>query len=202
MLKSYDFTLKGPLDQLLVALSGRGAELSAEGRGTLTVAPGKVEVEPLLEEGNVVGVDVRVPFRDSTDLLDAVVKVLVEVAAVSEAKLTDPQRGEVTTLANFSATFDEYLRMARYAGEYGGVSEALGLSLLAKPVDEDTRNVRVLLAIAVFLIALYGTWKIATGLRAATTIDEAPELKAPKEQPLPGGQAPRALNPAPKVGGQ
>ncbi len=197
MLKSYDFTLQGPLDQLLVALSGRGAELSAEGRGALTVTQGKVDVEPLLEEGKITGVDVRVPFRDSTELLDGVVKVLIDVAAVSESKLMDPQRGEVTTLANFSATVDEYLRMARYAGEYGGVSEALGLSLIARPLDEDTKNVRVLMAIAVFLIALYGAWKIATGLRAAPEIDDAPELRAPPKPPSPGGQTPGA----PKAGG-
>lgn len=180
MLKSYDFTLQGPLDQLLVALSGRGAELSAEGRGVLSLPQGKVEVEPLKEDGKITGVDVRVPFRDTTDLLDAVVKVLIDVAAVSEAKLTDPQRGELATHANFSATHDEYLRMARYAGEYGGVSEALGLSTLAKPLDEDTRNVRWLLALAVFLVTLYASW------RTVVVLHETAEPDAPADtQPAP-----------------
>ena len=105
-----------------------------------------------------------------------------DVAAVSEAKLMDPQRGSVPTLANFSATLDEYLRMARYAGEYGGVSEALGLSSLAKPLDEDTRNVRWLLAIAVFLVALYGAWKSVVTLRD-TSIDEAKVVGPPARPP-------------------
>lgn len=171
MLKSYDFTLQGPLDQLLVALSGRGAELSAEGRGVLTLPQGKVDVEPLMEAGQITGLDVRVPFRDTTDLLDAVVKVLVDVAAVSEARLTDPQRGQLASHANFSATLDEYLRMARYAGEYGGVSEALGLTSLAKPLDEDTRHVRWLLALAVFLVAIYASWRTVVVLRESAEPD-------------------------------
>lgn len=177
MLKSYDFTLQGPLEQLQVALGGRGAELSADGRGVLSLPQGKVDLAPLLEEGTVTGLDVRVPFRDTTELLDAVIKVLIDAAAVSEAKLTDPQRGAVLTLANFSATHDEYLRMARYAGEYGGVSEALGLSTLARPLDDDTRNVRWLLAIAVFLVAVYAAWRTVGALRA-TSSDEAPRQSA------------------------
>lgn len=199
MLKSYDFTLQGPLDQLLVALSGRGAELSAEGRGVLTVTHGKVDVEPLIEAGQTIGVDVRVPFHDSTALLDEVVKVLVDVAAVSEAKLVDPQRGVLVTLTNFSSTVDEYLRIARYAGEYGGVTEALGLSPLAKPLDEETRAIRMLLAIAVFLVALYGAWNLVNAIRAATQPDEPP---AANGKASPGGQTPGTLNRAPKVGGQ
>lgn len=178
MLRSYDFTLQGPLDQLLVAMSARGAVLTAEGRGVLTLAEGKADVEPLLEGGATTGLDVRVPFRDTTDLVDATVKLLIDVAAVSEAKLTDPQRGATPTLTNYSATIDEYLRMARYAGEFGGVSEALGLSSLAKPVDEDTRHVRWLLALAVFLVALYAGWKTVTSLRE-TSVDEAKVLGPP-----------------------
>ncbi len=166
MLRSYDFVLKGDVEALVVALSARGAELSAEGQGTLRLEAGQVEVAPSRDEGTLVGLEVRVPFRDSSELVEAVVKLLADVAQVSEAQLLDPQRGQPASLTNFSAVTDEYLRMARYAGEYGGVSEALGLSTLVQAPDAESGQAKVLLAIAVFLLALYGGWRAMTSLTA------------------------------------
>ncbi len=174
MLRSYDFVLQAvtpgdapPVDAFVVALSGRGAELDAQGRGVLKVPQGQVDVAPLLENGALAGLDVRVPFHEKTELLEAVLKVLVDVAEVSQARLLDPQRGESASLGNFSSIVDEYLRMARYAGEYGGVSEALGLSTMAIAPEEDSASsVRWLLLLAAFVIALYAGWRTVVTLRS------------------------------------
>ncbi len=171
MQHSYDFVLKGAVEPLATALNAAGAQVSAEGQGILKLTGGEATVQVLREAGEVVGLDVRVPFKDTTDFVEAVVKLLIDVAAQTQAGLVDPQRGDMVTLSNFSAVADEYLRMARYAGEYGGVSEALGLSSLAKmPAAEDSQ-VKWLLALAVFVIAIYGGWKLMT----AATFDEGEE---------------------------
>ena len=181
MQRSYDFVLQAatqgdpaPLDGLVVALSGRGAELTAQGQGVLKVAGGEAAVQPVLENGVTLGLDVRVPFHEKTELLEAVLKVLVDVAEVSQARLLDPQRGETASLGNFSSITDEYLRMARYAGEYGGVSEAIGLSTMATAPDEDTgASVKWLLLLAAFLVALYAGWRTVVTFREAREQAEA-----------------------------
>ncbi len=181
MQRSYDFVLQAatqgdpaPLDGLVVALSGRGAELTAQGQGVLKVAGGEATVQPVLENGVTLGLDVRVPFHEKTELLEAVLKVLVDVAEVSQARLLDPQRGETASLGNFASITDEYLRMARYAGEYGGVSEALGLSTVAAAPDEDTgASVKWLLLLAAFLVALYAGWRTVVTFREAREQAEA-----------------------------
>lgn len=181
MQRSYDFVLQAatqgdpaPLDGLVVALSGRGAELTAQGQGVLKVAGGEATVQPVLENGVTLGLDVRVPFHEKTELLEAVLKVLVDVAEVSQARLLDPQRGETASLGNFSSITDEYLRMARYAGEYGGVSEAIGLSTMATAPDEDTgASVKWLLLLAAFLVALYAGWRTVVTFREAREQAEA-----------------------------
>lgn len=174
MLRSYDLVLQSrtpgepaPLDQLLVALSGRGAQLDAKGNGVLKVDRGEAAVSPVLENGVTVGLDVRVPFHEKLELLESIFKVLVDVAEVSEARLLDPQRNETATHAGFTATTDEYLRMARYAGEYGGVSEALGLSSMGVQPEENSGSVRWLMAVAVFLVALYAGWRTVNTIREA-----------------------------------
>lgn len=181
MQRSYDFVLQAatqgdpaPLDGLVVALSGRGAELTAQGQGVLKVAGGEATVQPVLENGVTLGLDVRVPFHEKTELLEAVLKVLVDVAEVSQARLLDPQRGETASLGNFASITDEYLRMARYAGEYGGVSEAIGLSTMATAPDEDTgASVKWLLLLAAFLVALYAGWRTVVTFREAREQAEA-----------------------------
>lgn len=185
MLRSYDLVLQAvtpgepaPVDALVVALSGRGAELDAQGRGVLKVSQGQVDVSPLMENGAVTGLDVRVPFHEKTELLEAVLKVLVDVAEVSQARLLDPQRGEAASLGNFSSITDEYLRMARYAGEYGGVSEALGLSTMAMAPDDDSSgSVRWLFVLAVFVLALYAGWRTVVSLRSVPSVDETGDVR-------------------------
>jgi hypothetical protein len=90
------------------------------------------------------------------------------------------------SLAGLGGLVDEYLRLARYAGEYGGVSEALGLSTYARPVDEESSSFKYLAALAVFVIALYAGWKTVTSVRQQRAQEEAPAdgpIKAAPAQP-------------------
>lgn len=172
VLRSYDFVLQArvqgepaPLDSLVVALSARGAQLDARGEGVLKVSSGEAAVRPVLENGVTIGLDVRVPFHEKTEQLENVFRVLVDVAEVSEAKLLDPQRGEVASHAGFGATTEEYLRLARYAGEYGGVSEALGLTSIAAMPEENPTSIRWLMVLAVFVVAVYAGWRTVSTIR-------------------------------------
>ena len=101
MAHSYDLLLQAPqpgqaapLTALVEALLARGAVLDASGTGTWRLPDGEVSVSALREEGEVRGLDVRVPFTDKTALLESVVKELVDVAEAVPARLTDPQRGD------------------------------------------------------------------------------------------------------------
>ena len=88
-----------PVAALVTALTAKGAVLTPEGRGTWKLNDGEVTVEPLLEEGVVKGLDVRVPLLDRTALVEDVVKLLIEVAQVAEGRITDPQRGDANVMA-------------------------------------------------------------------------------------------------------
>ncbi len=181
MAHTYDLLLQArtpgevaPVAALVKVLSERGATLTPEGRGAWKLSDGEVTVEPLLEEGLVKGLDLRIPLLDRTGLLEDVVKQLVEVAERAEARLTDPQRGDVVALSTLSMVLEEYLRMARYAGEYGAVSGALGLSTWAAPPEEDSSALRWVLLIVVFVIAAWAGWRTINTIRDANRADEAP----------------------------
>ena len=182
------------LGPLVEALKARGATLDEAGHGTWKPAMGEVVVRPSLDAGKVLGLELQVPFRDTTDTLEVVVKALLEIADGAGVRVLDPQRSSNVTLESLSSLADEYLRAARYAGEYGGVSEALGLTSYSRPVDEDS-SFKWLAAIVVFVIALYAAWKTVSAIRLARQHAEedakaqvapapAPE---PKKQPLPPG---------------
>ena len=173
-----------PLVALVTGLNARGAQVSPEGRGTWKLRGGEVTIEPLFEEGSIKGLDVRVPLLDQTTLMESVVKDLVEVIVPAEARLTDPQRGDSVTLTSMSSVVDEYLRMARYAGEYGGVSGALGLSTWAAPPENDSTTLRWLMIGAVFLFALWAGWRTITAIREASTpVEPPPAMNGPPKVP-------------------
>lgn len=174
MQHSYDLLLQGtnpgdpvPLDQLVAGLKDRGAQLSADGRGLWKLSGGEVTISPLQEDGGLKGLDVRVPYLGSSDLLETVLRELVDVAEAAQARVLDPQRGEAATLTTLSSVANEYLRLGRYAGEYGGVSEALGLSTwAATPDEESSSSFRWLMILAVFSVALYVGWRTISSIRA------------------------------------
>jgi hypothetical protein len=173
-----------PVASLVTALLARGAKLDSAGRGVWKLSD-EVVIEPLLEEGQVRGLDVRVPLLDKTLLIEEVVKNLTEVAEGCEARVTDPQRGDAVTIGTLGLVLEEYLRMARYAGEYGGVSGALGLSSYGTPPEEDSTALRWVLIVGVFLIAVWASWNAIDAMREANRPEEPP---APMNGPpkIPG----------------
>ena len=180
MAHSYDLLLQAktpgepaPVAALVTALLARGATVDEHGKGKWKLPDGEVVIEPLSEEGKVKGLDVRVPMLDKTDLIEELVKQLVEVATAAEARVTDPQRGSDASIGSMASISEEYLRMARYAGEYGGVSEALGLSTWAAPPEESSAGRWVLIA-AVFAVAAWLAFKTLTNLRESAGPDETP----------------------------
>lgn len=181
MAHTYDLLLQAknpgepaPLVALVTALNARGATVSPEGRGTWKLPGGEIAVEPLFEEGAVKGVDLRVPLADTTTLLENAVKELVDLVAQVDARLTDPQRGDSVTLTSLSSVVDAYLRMARYAGEYGGVGAALGLTSYVAPPESDSTTLRWLMIGGVFLLALWAGWRTIQAIREAAATHETP----------------------------
>lgn len=160
------------LAPLLEALTARGGTFDADGRGTWKLDKGEVSVSPMIEvkqeegkepEKKLLGLDVRVPFRDKTELLEQVVGAMAEIAEASGVRVMDPQRGEAASVTVLSSISDEYLRMARYAGEYGAVSEALGLSTYVAPSTEpESSPFRPLMILAVLAVAFYVGYRAMT----------------------------------------
>ncbi|MFZ5441602.1 MAG: hypothetical protein ACOZQL_16465 [Myxococcota bacterium] len=177
------------LGPVVAALQERGAQLSDDGRGTWRLPDGEVTVSTVLEDGAVRSLDVRVPFHDTAALFDATVRELTELAEKTGTRVMDPQRNEVVLAG---ASSDEYLRMARYAGEYGGVSTALGLTSYAAPPREDTGSLRWILMMAVFVVALYSGWRAITVFRESRAADAAERA----------AQSPRPVDGTPKVPGK
>jgi hypothetical protein len=174
------------LPPLVEALTSRGATLSAEGQGVWKPMRGEITFSLVKENGQLIGFDVRVPFHDSSELIELVAKAMLEISEAQNLRVMDPQRTDTVSLAGLGGLVDEYLRLARYAGEYGGVSEALGLSTYARPVDEESSSFKYLAALAVFVIALYAGWKTVTSVRQQRAQEEAPAdgpIKAAPAQP-------------------
>jgi hypothetical protein len=175
------------LPPLVEALTSRGATLSAEGQGVWKPTRGEITFSLVKENGQLIGFDVRVPFHDSSELIELVAKAMLEISEAQNLRVMDPQRTDTVSLAGLGGLVDEYLRLARYAGEYGGVSEALGLSTYARPVDEESSSFKYLAALAVFVIALYAGWKTVTSVRQQRAQEEAPAdgpIKAAPAQPV------------------
>lgn len=181
MAHTYDLLLQAqepggapPIPAFVEALLARGAKVSPEGNGSWKLPAGEVSVSVLIEEGAPRGLDVRVPMKDTTTLVEEVARELVELAEATKGRVTDPQRGATVSLTNFAAMVDEYLRVARYAGEYGADSGAIGLTSYAKPLDDDSTSLRWLLAVGVFIAAIWISWKTINAVQEATLGGDAP----------------------------
>ena len=178
MTRSYDLLLQ-PLtpgapfdvDAVLKALALRGLVREANG-WALPLVSRTLEVRPLHENGVGVAVEVRVPLAEHTAALEEAVKWAVDVARVLDLRVLDPQLGSVVTGWS-SAVNDEFLRTARYAGEYLGVSEALGASSLSEHHEGLTLSTRMLLAFIVFLVVVWGTFRVVAELRSSRSPEAA-----------------------------
>lgn len=181
MAHTYDLLLQAkepggapPIAAFVDALHAKGATLGPEGNGAWKLTAGEVSISVLFEEGAARGLDVRVPMKDTTTLVETVAKELLEVAELTQGRVTDPQRGAEVSLTNLAAMVDEYLRVARYAGEYSGDSGAIGLTSYARPVDDDSASLRWLLALGVFLAAVWISWRAINAVQEATLAGQPP----------------------------
>lgn len=136
----------------------------------------ELELLPLREAGTVVGVELKVPLSSQTALLEEAVRWAVEAAQALELRVVDPQQGLALTSASASVT-DEFLRAARYAGEFAGVPDAVAVSSLAEHREGSSAASRLLLAAVVFLVVLWGAFRIAGELRSDRPAATAPRSR-------------------------
>ncbi|MFT3709740.1 MAG: hypothetical protein QM817_19095 [Archangium sp.] len=188
MQHSYDLVFQAkqvgeaiPLEGLIKSLTEQGAVLAPDGRGTWKRQLGELTLGPIVEGPKVIGLDVRCPFREKTELVEDMLKTMLDVAeANAGVRVMDPQRGDEATLTTMGSVLDEYLRMARYAGEYGGVGEALGLSSYAMPTqpEQESSPFRWMMIFVVLLVAVYVGWR-AMSIRQERPPEPPRQLKNP-----------------------
>lgn len=167
MQTSYDLVLQaeapgaplevGPVE---AAIRERGGITRGDGALVWRFAAGDVTVLPLKEAGVVTGLELRIPFSDRTDLLTALLNAGVEIAKALQLRLIDPQLSRTVRDADLSAVTDEYLRIARYAGQYFGLGDALP-SAVSSTAAEDGLSpvVKGVLALLVFAVAMAAAYQ-------------------------------------------
>lgn len=133
----------------------------ADGAWVVRLCSVELELSALHEGPAVVAMQLRVPASERTDVLDAAIEWAVEVAGVLSLRVLDPQTNGWLISAS-PASREAFLRVARYAGEFLGVSEALGASSLVDQRAPDTSAGRVGLALVVFFAALFATFSLLT----------------------------------------
>jgi hypothetical protein len=156
---TYDFLLQPvepgaalPVEPISAALGDRGARRRADGAWLWTFPRGEVVGLPVREGGQVVAFELKVPLKDTTELVGAVLRAAAEVADALGLRLLDPQLSRPVKFDHEDVVGEAYLRCARYAGEYLGVADALGASSLgAPPADTSGLGLRVALALVVFI---------------------------------------------------
>ncbi len=155
MQTSYDLVLhpmtpNGALDvgPVQEAIRGRGGVARADGALLWRFPAGDVVTWPLKESEVVRGLELKVPFSERTELLTQVLSAAVELARALGLRLVDPQLQRTVLEADAGAITDEFLRIARYAGQYYGIGDALPMAMT--PGEEGLSPVmKALLALAV-----------------------------------------------------
>jgi hypothetical protein len=168
---TYDFLIQPQapgaalgLDALEAVLVEQGATRRPDGAWVWPFARAEVVGLPVREAGQVVAFELKVPLQDTTELIAAVLRAASGVADGQGLRLLDPQLNRAVKFDEEGAVGDSYLRSARYAGEYLGVSAALGATTLAATSGEGTNvAARVLLALVVFGVVLFLTFRALSG---------------------------------------
>ncbi len=114
---------------------------------------GELEVRTLVEGGRAIATELRVPLTGNLDLAREAVTEGVALADAAGACLFDPQLGKRLSAGDDGLVADRYLRVARYAGEMVGISEAVGVGQ-APPEEGLKPGTKVLLALAGFFLLL------------------------------------------------
>ncbi len=135
------------------ALATRGA-VEKNGVRTWRLESVEVEVRPLVEGGRLIATELRLPLSAKLDGVRELVVEGCELAAEAGVKLFDPQLAKVLTPADEGLVSDQFLRNARWAGEYLGVSEAVDQSFA--PVETGLKpGTKVMLGVIGFIVVLY-----------------------------------------------
>lgn len=117
---------------------------------------GRVEVRPLVEGGQQVATELRVPLSDRTDLVRELVAAASSVAKDAEVVLLDLQLNRPVTEKDAELVGSRYLDAARYAGEMMGVAEAIPASFAAPSEPGLKSGTKILLALAaLFFLAMW-----------------------------------------------
>ncbi|MEW5738609.1 MAG: hypothetical protein AB1938_06760 [Myxococcota bacterium] len=168
---TYDFLLQPqeigaelPLEPLEAALLERGVKRRPDGAWVWSFLGGEVVGLPMREGPKVIAFELKVPLKDTTALVSAALKAAAELAQALGVRLLDPQLNYPVTFDSEASVGEEYLRQARYAGEYVGVSEAIGATTLAAPPDDaPNTGLRIVLALIVFGVVLFITFRALNG---------------------------------------
>jgi len=166
MQTSYDLVLQAgvpgapvELAALEAAIVERGGLTRGDGALVWRFAAGDVVALPLREAGVVTGLELKVPFSERTDLLSALLSASVGLAKSLELRLVDPQLARTVRDADLGAVTDEYLRIARYAGQYFGLGDALPSAVSAPAEDGMSPVVKGVLALLIFAVAMAAAYQ-------------------------------------------
>lgn len=165
MQTSYDLVLQGaPGAQLEVApveaaIRERGGVTRGDGALVWRFPAGDVAVLPLREAGVVTGLELKVPFSDRTELLANVLTSGVELARTLSLRLVDPQLARTVVEADSGAVTDEFLRIARYAGQYYGIGDALPMAVAPSQEEGMSPVTRAVLMVLVFAVAMAAAYQ-------------------------------------------
>jgi hypothetical protein len=122
---------------------------------------GDVDVSLVREGASTVAVALAVPLSDRSALVLACLREALKVTAVADVSVVDPQVGSTVNAASEGSVEAEFLRAARYAGEFAGVSDALGASF--RPNDDGMPfSTRLLIAFVVFLVMAMLAYRVAS----------------------------------------
>lgn len=142
----------------------RGAVKRPDGTWVWKLPPGEVELCRVQEGGACVGVDLKVPLTEKTELVRAAVAEGALLAVAAGVRLVDAHLNRPLGPMDGELVADEYLRTARYAGEYLGVAEAVHASFDGSRQEASSAvSGKLLLAVAVFVVAMYVAWRVVSG---------------------------------------
>ncbi len=165
MQTSYDLVLQAapgtPLEVAPVeaAIRERGGVTRGDGALVWRFPAGDVVALPLKEAGVVTGLELKVPFSDRTDLLATVLTSGVELARTLSLRLVDPQLARTVLEADAGSVIDEFLRIARYAGQYYGIGDALPMAVAPSQEAGMSPFVRAVLMVLVFAVAMAAAYQ-------------------------------------------
>lgn len=141
-----------PIEALLTA---RGAKDQPDGSKIWRLKNGDVEVRRLLENGVPMATELKVELTDKTELIRELVAEVVQLANDAGVRAVDPALSKTLHGNDDGLVADSYLRAARYAGEYLGVSSAVLASYGSAEPEGMKPGTKVMLGIGAFFFVVY-----------------------------------------------